>query len=95
MDVSRRKLLERIACRRGAMESDTARAVSSELPSGNPDCTSTDWLGYGLQSSSSVFTPHHNIVEPIIFPARLFLILSLLRTSHIGPLACFSAMAAR
>ena len=44
---------------RSTMESDTARAVSSELHSGNPDCT-TDRLGYGLRSSSSVYTPHHN-----------------------------------
>ena len=43
---------------RSTMESDTARAVSSELHSGNPDCT-TDRLGYGSRSSSSVYTPHH------------------------------------
>ena len=39
-------------------DSSDALAASCELLSGTPEYT-TDWLGYGLQSSSSEYPPHH------------------------------------
>ena len=39
-------------------DSRDALAASCELLSGTPEYT-TDWLGYGLQSSSSEYPPHH------------------------------------
>ena len=50
-------------------DSRDALAASCELPSGTPEYT-TDWLGYGLQSSSSEYPPHHsqplnNIAAPV------------------------------
>ena len=40
-------------------DSGDALVASCELLSGTPEYT-TDWLGYGLQSSSSEYPPHHS-----------------------------------